>query len=391
MAESLFDFFNKYPTDEDRLKWVIKQRWPNGIVCPKCGTFDKNNTNICIFAKGREKGRFQCRKCRKKFSINLNSFMTNSKIPLSKWIWAIHCVLNHNRGIDSLSLNSDIGVHQTNAWFTIQRIFNVANIDRLIEKGVPGWVLGGTVEMDEVHIGGIDDNRHREKQAHNKEDEARNQLQMLGMVARKGNVIYKRIPNHEAETIGPIINKYIKKGTNVYTDQMEAYPCVLEKGYIQETIVHQREWQKWVGRKRVSTNGAESQHHVLKSVINGIHCGSISEEYSEEYANMHSFRRSVKELSLYKRMSRVFNLMEGTRITPDEIFCLNEKFGRTREERRKLREEFGLPTRGRFSKESMVKFARKYNPPKLSKRQKQKERKKWKECMSQVVRLEETL
>jgi len=39
------------------------------------------------------------------------------------------------------------------------------------------------------------------------------------MVERGGNLIAQVVQNTKQETIEPIINSYIKKGSNVYTDE----------------------------------------------------------------------------------------------------------------------------------------------------------------------------
>jgi transposase-like protein len=47
----------------------------------------------------------------------------------------------------------------------------------------------------------------------------KDKVAVLGMIERNGNLIAQVVQNTKQETIEPVINKSIKKGSNVYTDE----------------------------------------------------------------------------------------------------------------------------------------------------------------------------
>lgn len=60
-------------------------RWPNGPVCPHCGTISK------AYATKRA-GKYRCgsRECRKDFTVKVGTVFESSHIPLHKWLLAAY-------------------------------------------------------------------------------------------------------------------------------------------------------------------------------------------------------------------------------------------------------------------------------------------------------------
>ena len=117
----LDEFFTKFPDDSSAENWVVKIRWPNGILCPHCGSSDVNEKR----ANGHHKvRRWNCRDkdCRKTFTSKSNHIFHGSKFGMQTWLLAIHLFMSSNEGYSSSNLAEQVGIKQTSMWFMLHRI-----------------------------------------------------------------------------------------------------------------------------------------------------------------------------------------------------------------------------------------------------------------------------
>lgn len=139
--------------DEDAAREHIEaSRWPNGVNCPFCGSF-----NVHRMGGKTQAGMFLCNDCRDKFSCRTKTVMERSHIPLHKWLLAIHLLSSSKKGISAHQLmrNLGIGSYRT-AWFLCHRIREAMSED------TPAGSMGGPnkpVEVDETYVGGKAKNR----------------------------------------------------------------------------------------------------------------------------------------------------------------------------------------------------------------------------------------
>jgi hypothetical protein len=81
----------------------------------------------------------------------------DTKLPLRKWFMAIWLITNHPKGVASTTLAKDLKITQKSAWFVLHRLRHAA---RTKSFNAP---LKGTTEVDQVHIGGREKNKHANK------------------------------------------------------------------------------------------------------------------------------------------------------------------------------------------------------------------------------------
>lgn len=130
---------------------MLQAKWPlSNPVCPKCGS-----DRVGVI---RSRSMLQCKdvKCRKQFSVKVDTIFEDSPLGLDKWFVAIWCIANAKNGISSYEIARALGVTQKTAWFMMHRI-------RMAMKARSFRKLAGTVEADETFIGGRSKNMHRSK------------------------------------------------------------------------------------------------------------------------------------------------------------------------------------------------------------------------------------
>src|SRR5713226_2803727 len=149
------DIQNPAFTNEDKAREALEAvRWPDGAVCPHCGNCDPEKV-----AKGHGKahrpGLYYCADCNGQFTVTVGTVMERSKIPLSKWLLAMHLMGASKKGMSALQLSRMLGVTYKSAWFMCHRIREAMKPGKRGPIGGQGKV----VEADETGIGGSKVNR----------------------------------------------------------------------------------------------------------------------------------------------------------------------------------------------------------------------------------------
>src|SRR5262249_24215209 len=130
-------------------EFMVAIRWPNGIVCPRCGS-----KNVGSYVQSRRL--WNCKNCRKQFTAKVGTIFEDSPLGLDKWLPAVWQIVNAKNGISSCELARALGVTQKTAWFMNHRI-------RLAMQEGKFWMMGGEVEADETFIGGSSRFMHKWK------------------------------------------------------------------------------------------------------------------------------------------------------------------------------------------------------------------------------------
>jgi len=300
--QSIHQLMREYDTEEKCEDWFILHRWHGEVVCPFCG----NKDGICRFQKGKEKGRFQCKKCVKKFSVRTNSFMGGTNLPYSKWLMALYFVVNHKRGISSIQLARNIGVQIRTAWFMVHRIFNIVNSD--------SNVLSGIVEIDEVYIGGAEKNKRPDRKTMNQNKVNGDKISVLGMLERGGKIVLRQYEGKQYKHLSPIIENHLASDAIVNTDESPLYKGGLN-GREHHTVNHNK---GIYGVGNITTNRIEGMFSQLKRMILGVHV-FVTRGHFKRYADMFSFRMDTRELTEYQRLALLMAQMNGTRIVWDNV------------------------------------------------------------------------
>ncbi len=188
----------KLYSDEDAAYQKMEQaRWKNGVVCPHCGAVGK-----AYFLEPQDGARktstgaksyrrlWKCAACREKFSVLVGTIFEDSKIPLSKWLMAIHLMSAAKNGISSLELARVLGITQKSAWHLAHRIREAMKDPSFISK------LQGIIEADETYVGGEAANMHKSKREQKIKGRGTvGKVPVFSVVARGGDVRSQKMLN----------------------------------------------------------------------------------------------------------------------------------------------------------------------------------------------------
>lgn len=221
----------QYFSDPDRcLNFMVSLRWPNGVICPTCGSGDMK------FIPTRRLWECKNKHVRRQFSIKVGTIFEDSPLSLDKWLAAIWLVANAKNGISSYEIHRALGVTQKSAWFMLHRI-RLAMNNETFDK------IGGEVEADETYIGGKSRFMHKDKRAEKITGTGgMGKTAVMGLLERHGpdghsQVRTEVIPNVRRNTLSPKIRQHVTPGSEVFTDALKSYSD-LGTDYIHEVIDH---------------------------------------------------------------------------------------------------------------------------------------------------------
>jgi transposase-like protein len=141
---SAADIQAKAFTENDVAREAIEAlMWPHGPVCAHCGSMGKIGR---VGGKSARPGLYYCGDCKKQFTVTVGTIFERSKVPLSKWWFAIHLLAAGKKGMSAHQLHRMIGVTYQTAWFMEHRIREAMRDGALSPIGGEG----ATVEIDET-------------------------------------------------------------------------------------------------------------------------------------------------------------------------------------------------------------------------------------------------
>lgn len=280
--------------DADKARDYLEAlRWPNGPVCPFCGV-EK------AWPIKTRPGVYKCAEyqCRKQFTVTVGTVFERSKVPLNKWLMAVYLMCSSKKGISSHQLHRTLGVTYKTAWFMSHRIREAMKPDA---GGLFGS-NGAPVEADETFLGG-----KRPKHKPKKASGSAHKMKVFSLVERGGRVRSWVVPNVRAETLKPIIRKYVDRKARVMTDEAGQY-----RGLDREFATHERvnHGHGEYARGDVYTNTLESYFGVMKRGINGVF-QHVSERHLQRYCAEFDHRFTYRAANGYSDLDRTDMVLRG--------------------------------------------------------------------------------
>ncbi|HEV3111053.1 MAG TPA: IS1595 family transposase [Candidatus Binataceae bacterium] len=291
---TLDTFDKRFPDDEACKQYVMEQRWPDGVKCPRC-----QNSNV--YKLNFKPWHWQCRLCQKngyRFSITTGTIFQDKKLPLKVWFKVAYLMLSSKKGMSALQLHRMMhqseGADYRTFWYMCHRL-------RAAMKNMEWDTLMGEVEVDETYVGGKDKNRHAWKKTHKTGGEASGKVPVIGAISRKGNVVCKAIENTRRETLNDFVKATVSTDvTLLATDEHPAYGK-LGTAYPHQFVRHN---EKTYVRGNVHTNNIENFWSLLKRGVIGTYHNTSADYlplYLAEFTFRHNFRQERDPFELLIR------------------------------------------------------------------------------------------
>jgi transposase-like protein len=288
-----------YFQDPDRaLDFAVRMRWPEGVSCPRC-TCD----TVYFIASRRN---WECKGCKKHFSVKLGTIMEDSPIGLDKWLSAIWLLGNCKNGISSYEIARGFGITQKSAWFLLHRV-------RLVMQNGSLEKLKGTIEADETFVGGKSKNMHLDRRA--RQIVGRGPVGkaiVMGILERHGEARVKVVKTRRKKQVQEALRNNVEAGSTIYTDALKSYEGLDE--FVHDFVDHTETYVKG----SCHTNGMENFWSLFKRALKGTYV-SVERFHLQAYADEQAFRFNNRECDDVDRFRAMVSGIAGKRITYVEL------------------------------------------------------------------------
>jgi transposase-like protein len=261
---SLFDWQKHFATEESCIETLIKIRWANGFVCPKCA-----HKKACYIVT---RALYQCSKCQYQSSITAGTIFHSTKLPLVMWFWAIYLTATDKGGISALRLAKQIGVSWPTAWRMLHKI-RAAMKDR---DSI--YRLQDIIELDDTLVGG----KCPGKRGRGAGGKAPVVVAVEKRDRKAGFMAATVVPTISKATIKDFLNHKVLSGQIVHTDALSALNIIGEDHKHEAKITPPSKASEWLPLVHIVIGN-------LKTFLNGTFHG-VSQEYLQEYIDEFCYR-----------------------------------------------------------------------------------------------------
>lgn len=218
-----------FPTEEACDAYLVAHRWPDGVVCPRCGSEKAYPLKSMAW-------KWECPDCAEgnayRFSHLVGTIFENTNVNLREWFRVIHLMLTSKKGISARQVHRYMGFGSyKTAWYMCHRL-RAALQDKEFKK------LLGIVEVDETFVGGKAYNKHGRRGGDGRGGMGSGKTPVVGAVSRKGNVVARVIETVSAEVLSRFVLETVSdKVSLLVTGEWTGYRH-LKKVYPHEVIKH---------------------------------------------------------------------------------------------------------------------------------------------------------
>ena len=289
------EFEKSFPDENACAVYLVKQRWPKEVCCPRCGSYKTYPLKTMQF-------KWECGDCREggayRFSHLVGTIFENTNKPLRDWFRVIRMMMTSKKGVSALQIHRVLGFGSyRTAWYMCHRV-RAALHDAEFHK------LIGVVEVDETFGGGESKNRHKDKRGGGKGGGGgigSGKTPVIGAVSRKGTVVAKVIDNIGAATMVGFVREGVSRRVSLLcTDTFRSYESLRREGFPHQTVNHAH-GQYVYGA--VHTNTIEGFWPLLKRGVMGSY-HRVSAKYLPLYVAEFAFRYNNRnnQASLMRRL-----------------------------------------------------------------------------------------
>jgi transposase-like protein len=284
-----FQFQKRFSREDFCLKHLVKLRWPDGFVCPRCG-HDKAGFHS-------KRKLLQCKGCRYQASATAGTIFHRTKIPLRKWFWFIFLISSQKTGVSIQGLQRLLGIKSYKTAWTMAHKVRKAMADR-----DASYQLANLVEMDDSYFGPSG----RGKRGRGSKGKVPVVVAVENRGKKPGFAAMRVVDNLKSAHIAHFAQSKIKEQQTVRTDGYVSYYCLSGYGYELDMRI--------VGNGPNASKELPWVHTLIanvKSMLRGAHHG-VSHKYLQRYLDEFCYRFNRRYWP-----SQLFNrLLKAALVTP---------------------------------------------------------------------------
>lgn len=252
------------------VEFLEMQRWGDRPTCVHCAL--ENVYKMTGTGPGGRSARYlwRCRSCKRQYTVRIGTVYEESRIELRHWCYAFWRASTSKKGVAALEIQRQCQISCKSALFLLNRIrFAIAPEPASVPK------LTGTVEVDEVYVGG----KPRKGTGPHKRGRGTDKTPVFVAVERGGNIRRRVVTNVSGRTLCAAIAEMVDPAATIHSDENSAYNGLAPVYAGHETVC--RSTGEYA-RGNVHINTAESSNALVKRGIIGIH-HNVSRTYLHRY------------------------------------------------------------------------------------------------------------
>lgn len=267
-------FLDRFHSEQACREYLIKLRWPDGMICPKCAVISQ--------PQQVSRGRYVCSSCAHQASVTAGTIFDKTRTELRVWFAAIWYITNQKHGVSALGLQRVLGLgsYET-AWAMLHRLRRaMVRPDRDL--------LRGEVEVDETYLALTE--RQAPLPAKRRHSNATNvQIAIAVEIIQPkgfGRIRVQQIKAGSQTHLLPFIKASVLAGSKIRSDGSPAYRGVKDAGYEHQPTVH-------LGSEIPAHDSMPGVHRVaalLQRWMMGTHHGAVQPEQLNYYLDEFVFR-----------------------------------------------------------------------------------------------------
>jgi transposase-like protein len=292
-------------TEDEARELFERIRWPQGPVCPHCGSKE------WIKLEGRtvRPGLYKCHgdDCGLQFTATVKTVLEDTHLPIRTWLMAFSILTSAKKGVSALQLQRQLGIKSyRSAWHLCHRIRHAMGKEPL--RGQLLGAGGQDVAVDESYIG---PRRPRKFTGRHIQGRGTAKTPVVALIERGGSARAHVVEDVTARTLKRAIRENVDPSARIMTDQFRSYHGIGEEfagGHV--TVDHSK---GEYSRDGIGTNEAEAYFALLKrGLVGSFH--HVSKKHLQKYCDEFSFRWDLRKVSDGERAEAAIASAEGKRL-----------------------------------------------------------------------------
>jgi transposase-like protein len=280
--------------------FLEKQRWGDCPACPKCGSVNVYTMTGRDGQRNKDY-RWRCRDCKELFTVRTGTVFAETRLALRVWVYAIWKACSSKKGISALQLSREMEITHKSALFILRRIRHGLG-------EVSPEKLTGTIEVDEVYVGG----RPRYKFV-SKKGRGTSKTPVVAIVQRGGDVRFQMMQRITGENIGKFVAENADLSCRVITDEFPVYRKPAKQFEGGHEVVKHKVGEYVRQGTDIHSNTVEGVFSLIRRGVMGTF-HSVSRKHLPNYLNEFQFRWNTRKMNDGQRVSAAIKKIDGKRL-----------------------------------------------------------------------------